>query len=72
MAADPRLLNAFKNFRLSANSAAIDAGTNVGAPTIDYAGHPRPVDGDGDGPAITDIGGFEFQPRSSAPRRRRE
>jgi CSLREA domain-containing protein len=36
-------------------SPAIDAGTNVGAPTTDQRGLPRPVNG------ITDIGAFEVQ-----------
>ena len=45
---------------LTPGGAAVDAGTNAGAPVIDQRGQARPQDGDGDGTATTDIGAFEL------------
>jgi predicted outer membrane repeat protein len=64
---DPRL-GAFSGYggpsrvyALLADSPAIDAGNNDGAPHIDQRGFPRPVDGpDADDLATVDIGAFEF------------
>jgi len=50
------------NYRLSPYSLCIDAGTNEGAPAIDFDGVPRPVDGDCDGVPTTDMGAFEYVP----------
>jgi hypothetical protein len=44
---------------LLANSPAIDAGSNAGASGVDQRGNPRPVDANGDGQAVVDIGAFE-------------
>jgi Right handed beta helix region/PKD domain len=46
----------------NAGSPLIDAGTGTGAPTPDFFGRTRPIDGNGDGSQPWDIGAFEFQP----------
>jgi predicted outer membrane repeat protein len=40
-------------------SPAIDAGTDTGCPLTDQRGVARPIDGNGDGAAVCDIGAFE-------------
>ena len=48
---------------LAAGSPAIDAGSgDCPPPATDQRGVMRPVDGNGDGTAVCDIGAFEFQP----------
>lgn len=44
---------------LLSRSPAIDKGTNSGCPRTDQRGETRPMDGDGKGKAICDIGSFE-------------
>ncbi len=51
------------DYRPAAGSPLIDAGQpTINSSEIDLAGNPRPVDGNGDGIAIADIGAFEYQP----------
>jgi hypothetical protein len=58
----PQFVNAAAgNFRLLPTSPCIDAGNNADMPTSsDLDGVPRPLDGNGDGVAVVDMGCFEF------------
>jgi parallel beta-helix repeat protein len=51
-----------KKFHLQQSSPAVDAGTNADAPARDIDHQPRPLDGDGDGSAIVDMGADEVLP----------
>ena len=60
LSVDPRFVDPGNHdFRLRLNSPAVDAGNNVRGVSTDLFGHPRPVDGDGDGVAVIDMGAFE-------------
>ena len=48
------------DYSLKYGSPCIDAGTDSGAPDHDLAGTERPLDGDGDGTKVTDMGAYEF------------
>ncbi len=52
-------------FALLPGSAAIDGGDNSGCPLVDQRGSPRPVDGDGAGGAVCDIGSVEVRSQLS-------
>jgi hypothetical protein len=48
-------------YSLQVGSPAIDAGSSSNCPGMDQRGMLRPVDGDGNGSVICDIGAFEYQ-----------
>lgn len=66
---DPQLVGPLSGetygLTLSPASPAIDAGDNALCPAVDYAVLHRPMDGDGDGLAICDMGAYEWQPTTA-------
>jgi len=57
---DPLFVNTSgADYHLRENSPAIDAGSAVSAPSDDFDGRPRPLDGNGDHTAVYDIGAYE-------------
>lgn len=67
--AEPQWIDpASGNFAPAAGSPAIDAGRGRAAVGDDLLGRVRPIDGDGDGRALTDLGAVERDPDSDALR----
>jgi hypothetical protein len=58
---DPQLSGLLANgfYNMSPSSPAVDQGNPATCPTNDYRGIPRPLDGNGDGVAVCDIGPLE-------------
>ena len=63
LAVDPLLVDLpARDLRLQPGSPAVDAGLSDGAPDHDFAGLPRPLDGNGDGIPVVDVGAYELPP----------
>ncbi len=60
---DPRFADpANADFHLQPGSPAVDAGSAADAPSVDFDGESRPLDGDSDGTALPDMGADEAAP----------
>ncbi len=60
---DPRFMDAADgDYRLSYGSPCVDAANGEWGPSEDFAGTYRPIDGDGDGTAVPDMGAYEYTP----------
>jgi len=68
ISANPRFVAPPKDYRLASGSPAIDVGTSVGVPRIDLMGTVRPLDGNGDGYAVWDLGAYETLPEARGAR----
>lgn len=70
ISADPMFADATNwDYHLLAGSPCIDAGDNAlpVLPTTDFDGNPRVIPGHIGGPAIVDMGAYEFNPTNSTP-----
>jgi len=68
ISADPRFADAASGeYELRSGSPCVDAGSNKSAPEADLHGDRRPLDGDGDGTAVTDMGAYERRPPPPMP-----
>lgn len=54
-----------RDYGLRYGSACIDQGTADGAPSDDFDGTARPLDGDWNGPAACDMGCYEYDPETA-------
>jgi serine protease len=55
------------DYHITPGSPAIDSGQNAGAPTTDFDGDQRPLDGNGDGVSAVDMGADEISVRDTSP-----
>ncbi len=68
ISADPLFADpAGGDYHLTTGSPAVDAGQNAGAPATDIDGEARPVDGNGDGVPVVDLGADEFGGLDAVP-----
>jgi len=67
ISADPSFVDAAGGDFHILQGPAVDAGTNNDAPANDIDGDARPIDGNGDGVAIADIGADEVPPGDAVP-----
>lgn len=63
---DPLFADPLGDYQLTLGSPAIDTGSPIDAPLVDFLGEIRPLDGDGDSLAEFDMGAFEYVPEPAA------